>query len=108
MSLTPAHLAELRALLGDDGVLDSFAARFTYEADAHAMERHLPDVVVLPRGTDQVAAILRWARARGIPVTPRGAGTGLTGGCAPEKGGLVLSVNRMEKLVRVDEERMFA
>src|SRR5690349_18893217 len=108
MSLSPAHLAELRALLGEDGVLDTHAARFTYEADAHALERHLPDVVVLPRGTDQVAAILRWARARRIPVTPRGAGTGLTGGCAPERGGIVLSVNRMDRVIRVDEDSMFA
>src|SRR5262245_36115217 len=49
MPLTLDHLAELRALLGDDGVLASEAARFTYEADALTLERFMPDVVALPR-----------------------------------------------------------
>jgi glycolate oxidase len=108
MSLATAHLDELRALLGDDGVLASEAARFTYEADALALEKHMPDVVVLPRSTDEVAAIVRWARARGLPVTARGAGTGLAGGATAEHGGVVLSVNRMDQVLRVDHERMFA
>jgi glycolate oxidase len=106
--LAPGDLAELRALLGDDGVLASDAARFTYEADALTLERHMPDVVVLPRSTDEVAAIVRWANARGLPVTPRGAGTGLAGGATPERGGVVLSVNRMNRILSVDADRMFA
>jgi glycolate oxidase len=108
MALSPAHLDELRALLGDDGVLATEAARFTYEADALALEKHMPDVVVLPRTTDEVAALVRWARAHRIPVTPRGAGTGLAGGATPEHGGLVLSVNRMDQLLRLDVESMTA
>jgi glycolate oxidase len=108
MRWTPEILDELRALLGDDGVLDSEAARFTYEADALALERAMPDVVVLPRSTDEVAALVRWAHAHGVPVTPRGAGTGLAGGATPRRGGMVLSLNRMDRLLRVDAERMFA
>jgi glycolate oxidase len=108
MRLPADHLDELRALLGHDGVLASEAARFTYETDALVLEKHLPDVVVLPRSTDEVAAIVRWARARGLPVTPRGAGTGLAGGATPERGGVVLSVNRMDRLLRLDPERLFA
>jgi glycolate oxidase len=108
MALSPSQLDELRALLGAEGVLASEAARFTYEADALALEKHMPDVVVLPRSTDEVAAVVRWAHARGLPVTPRGAGTGLAGGASPERGGVVLSVNRMDRVLRVDLERMFA
>ena len=108
MDWTPALLDELRALLGDDGVLTSEAARFTYEADALALERHMPDVVALPRSTDEVAALMAWAHAHGVPVTPRGAGTGLAGGSTPERGGIVLSLNRMDQVLRVDAERMFA
>src|SRR5690242_13507313 len=108
MALTAAHLDELRALLGDEGVLATEAARFAYEADALALERHLPDVVVLPRSTDQVAAVLRWAHAHGVAVTPRGAGTGLAGGASPSRGGIVMSVNRMDRLLRVDAGRMRA
>src|SRR3989441_34688 len=108
MTLSPADLDELRALLGPDAVLASEAARFTYEADGLTLERRMPDVVVLPRSTDEVAALLRWARARELPVTPRGAGTGLAGGATPERGGIVLSLNRMDRLVSVDPERLFA
>src|SRR5882672_3348464 len=108
MPLSAGHLDELRALLGEEGVLASEAARFTYEADALALEHHMPDVVALPRSTDQVAALMRWAHARGLAVTPRGAGTGLAGGASPARGGVVLSVNRMDRLVRVDAERMLA
>ncbi len=108
MPLSASDLEELRALLGDDGVLASKAALFTYEADALVLDRHLPDVVVLPRSSDEVAAVMRWAHERTIPVTPRGAGTGLAGGATPEFGGIVLSVNRMDRLLRVDPERMLA
>ena len=108
MALSAPHLAELRALLGDEGVLASDAALFTYEADALTLERRAPDVVVLPRSTDDVCALVRWARAHGLPVVPRGAGTGLAGGATTEQGGLSLSLNRMDQIVRVDEARMFA
>jgi glycolate oxidase len=54
------------------------------------------------------AALVRWARAHEVPVTVRGAGTGLAGGATPAHGGIVLSVNRMDRLLRVDPERMLA
>ncbi len=106
--ISSEQLDELRALLGADGVLATEAARFTYEADALTLERETPDVVVLPRTADDVAAIVRWARARSIPVTPRGAGTGLAGGATPAQKGIVLSVNRMDRVLRVDPENMYA
>jgi FAD/FMN-containing dehydrogenase len=108
MALAASQLAELRALLGDSGVMSSEAALFTYEADALTMERRPPDVVVLPRSTDEVCALVRWARDKGLPVTPRGAGTGLAGGATTEQGGLSLSLNRMDQVLRVDESRLFA
>jgi glycolate oxidase len=108
MSLSPERLEELRALLGEDGVLATDAALFTYEADALTAEKFRPDVVVLPRTTDEVAALMRWARAHRIAVTPRGAGTGLAGGATAERGGIVLSVNRMDRVLRVAPERLHA
>ena len=108
MEWNSSHLEELSALLGADGVLASGAARFTYEADALVLDRATPDVVVLPRSTDEVSAVVRWARANGVAVTARGAGTGLAGGATPESGGIVLSLNRMDRMLRVDPERMFA
>lgn len=108
MPLTSGHLDELRALLGADGVLASEAARFTYEADALTLDRHMPDVVVLPRTTDEVAALMRWSHKNEIPVTPRGAGTGLAGGATPEHGGVVLSVNRMDRVLSVNPDKLLA
>ncbi len=108
MPLAAAGLAELRALLGDSGVMSSEAALFTYEADALTLERRPPDVVVLPRSTDEVCALVRWARAKNLPVTARGAGTGLAGGATTEQGGLSLSLNRMDQVLRVDEPRLLA
>ena len=108
MALDPRALDELRALLGGEGVLASDAARFVHEADAMTLERARPDVIVLPRSTDEVAAVVRWARTHGLPVTARGAGTGLAGGCTCEHGGVALSLNRMDAVLEVDEERMFA
>ncbi len=108
MSLDDTALGELRALLGEDGVLASDAARFTYETDAMTLERGRPDVIALPRSTDEISAVVRWAARHGLPVTARGAGTGLAGGCTCEHGGVALSVNRMDRVLHVDEERMFA
>lgn len=108
MVITPAQLRELRALLGDEGVLASDAARFTYEVDALTQERHPPDAVVLPRSTAEVAEVMRWARTHGLPVTARGAGTGLAGGATCEQGGVSLSLNRMDRLLRVDADQLFA
>ena len=106
--LLSPDLEELRALLGEGGVLDSEAARFTYEADALTIERHAPEVVVLPRSTDEVSALVRWANRKRVPVTPRGAGTGLAGGATALEGGLLLSVNRMDRVLKLDPDRMLA
>jgi len=108
LPLTAPDLAELAALLGENAVMASEAALFTYEADALTVERRPPDAVVLPRSTDEVCALVRWARAKNMPVVPRGAGTGLAGGATTEQGGLSLSLNRMDQVLRVDEARMFA
>src|SRR5207253_6232547 len=51
---------------------------------------------------------VRWAHAHEVPVTPRGAGTGLAGGATPERGGIVLSLNRMDRVLHVDPERLLA
>jgi glycolate oxidase len=67
-----------------------------------------PDVVVRPGSADEVAALLRHASAAGIAVTARGSGTGLSGGCIPQAGGLVLSFERMDQIVEIDEENFVA
>ena len=63
---------------------------------------HLPDAVALPRRTREVQEILRFASAHRIPVTARGAGYGYVGGCVPQRGGIVLSLERMNRIKEID------
>ena len=63
---------------------------------------HPPDVVVFAESTADVAAVLRYAKAEGIPVTTRGAGIGYVGGCVPVQGGIALSVARMNKIREIN------
>jgi glycolate oxidase len=78
--------------------------RICYSLDATDL-RALPDVVVWPRTADEVAAVVREAARRGIPVVARGAGTGYTGGCLPVAGGVVLSTEKMNRVLFVDPAR---
>jgi glycolate oxidase subunit GlcD len=63
---------------------------------------HQPDAVALPRSTDEVSSVLAHANRHRLPVTPRGAGHGYVGGCVPLKGGLVLSVERMNRILEIN------
>ena len=105
----PAGLvAELRALLGADGVLVDAAQRASYESDALAMFHADPALVLLPRDTDEAAAAMRAIAPHGIPVVARGAGTGLTGGARPVAGGVVIGTARMRQVFHVDEVDRYA
>ena len=64
---------------------------------------HLPDAVALPRSTESVAAIMRFAHRNRIPVTPRGAGHGYVGGCVPVHGGIALSLERMNRILEINK-----
>ena len=93
---------ELKRVVGARGVVDAAAALMTYEADACVMDLHAPNIVVLPTSTEHVAAVVRLAGAAGVPIVPRGAGTGLAGGATPTSGGVVISTTRMDKILEVD------
>jgi glycolate oxidase len=69
---------------------------------------HLPDIVVYPTSTEAVQAALQIARAEKMAITPRGSGSGLSGGSIPAKGGMVLCLNRMNKILEIDEENLTA
>jgi glycolate oxidase len=108
--LTPALAAELRSVLGAKYVLtdaDKMEGYSHDETDA-AEYGHMPEVVVLPGTTEEVARIVKLANRERIPLTPRGAGSGLSGGAIPLFGGIVLSLERMNKLIELDMENMVA
>ena len=68
----------------------------------------LPEAVAFPDSTGQISAIMRLASEYGFPVVPRGAGTGMTGGAVPVRGGLVLALSRMNRIVEIDVRNQIA
>jgi len=100
--LTPAHLAALRSMVGADGIIHGDSELMVYECDAYTLEKHLPGVVVLPRDTAQVAAILRFCREQQLPVIPRGAGTSLSGTVLAVTGGVMVALTRMNRILNID------
>jgi glycolate oxidase subunit GlcD len=95
-------LNELRAIVGDDGLRDSAAQKHVYAFDAYTLEKTLPGVVVLPRNTDEVAAIARLCHRHKVPLVPRGAGTGLAGGATAAPDQVLICLSRMNRVLDVD------
>jgi glycolate oxidase len=93
---------QLRTIVGDKYVLSSRVDLSVYECDAETLDIAVPDLVVLPSSTAEVAAILTLAYQHKIPVSPRGAGTGLSGGATTVLGGISLVLTRMNKILSVD------
>ncbi len=104
----PEHLARLRSLLGDDAVRSDDATRERYGRDETEDLCFPPAAAVLPRDREQVAALLRYASQQRLAVTPRGAGTGLSGGALPIAGGLALSLERLDRILAIDERNLVA
>ena len=98
---------ELSELLGERNVLHTPYDLMLYEYDA-SIERSSPDIVVLPASTEEVAAIVKIAARHHIPVVPRGAGTGLSGGAVPVYGGIVIVFARMNRILEVDYKNLRA
>ncbi len=104
----PRGFAGLAEALGPEGLLSSVEARERYGRDETEDLRFLPDAVALPASTAEVQTILRFAHEHRIAVTPRGAGTGLSGGALPVAGGLVLGLERMNRIRELDRRNMVA
>ncbi len=100
--MTPQVLNDLRAIVGPDGVIAGEQELLVYECDAYTMEKHLPGVVVLPRSTEEVAAIVRLCAQHQLPIIPRGAGTSLSGTVLAVTGGVMIAVTRMNRVLEVD------
>jgi glycolate oxidase len=93
---------DLSAIVGADAVITDPTELTTYDCDAYTIEKSLPTAVVLPQTTEQVVEVVRYANRVGLPIVPRGAGTGLSGGALAVKGGIVLATTRMNRIVWVD------
>lgn len=100
-------VAELRAVVGDDAMLYRPEDVLVYESDATA-DRGLPAMVVLPGSAEEAHAVVRVARRHGLPIVPRGAGTGLSGGAVPDAPGLMLGTARMKRILELNVEDRYA
>ena len=99
---------ELEEILGPGAVLSDPDELLVYESDGLTLFRALADFVVFPTSAEQVAAAVRLASREGLPFVARGAGTGLSGGCLPAEGGLVISLMRMNRVLEVDYDDQIA
>lgn len=93
-------LAQLRDSLGANKVFDNMEERICYSFDG-TKQRALPDAVIKPTSTEDVSSVARIANDQGTPIYTRGAGTGLTGGAIPVKGGIVLDVMQMNRIIEI-------
>jgi glycolate oxidase len=105
--LKSSVIKELKNIVGDRHLYTVAEELVAYSYDATRKEA-LPWAVARPATTEEVAAILLLANREGFPVVPRGAGTGMSGGSVPMQGGVVLSLERMNRILEIDEENLLA
>ncbi len=97
----------LEAIVGAENVSSSSTDRITHSFDA-TQQQFLPDVVVHAETSEQVSRIVRLANSEKIPILPRGAGSGFTGGSLPIRGGIVLVLTRMNRILSIDTDNLVA
>ncbi len=103
MGLPKAILSKIQHLVGREAILTTETDLRVYSFDATSNWQSMPDVVVFPTTTGQVAGIMRLAGENDIPVTVRGAGTCLSGGPIAIRGGIVLCTTRMNRILDIDQ-----
>jgi len=94
-------IKDLTKIVGKDNILADLKDLISYSYDA-TMRQELPDVIVFPHNTEEVQAIMRLAHQERIPVVPRGAGTNLSGGTIPVKGGIIIEISRMNRILEIN------
>ena len=98
-------LEQLRAICGDAHVRVDAPSLAEYGTDA-LKRGHPADAVVFPAGPEEISAIARLCHERRVPMVPRGAGTGYTGGAVPVHGGVVIALDRLNRILEIDEENL--
>jgi glycolate oxidase len=98
---------KLEQIVGKENSSTETADRICYSYDA-TQQQFLPDIVLHPASAQEIRQIMLLANAELIPVFPRGAGSGFTGGSLPTKGGIVLSTERLDSILNIDEENLVA
>ncbi len=110
--VTPAIVEALRTIVGGERLIFGEPERMDDyghdETVGKAGDRHLPEVVVRPGSAAEIGAILCLANRERVPVTPRGAGSGMSGGAVPVQGGILLSMERLNRILEIDLANLVA
>lgn len=108
-SVTPEFIDELKTLLGEKYVKTDADTLDRYKTDEEADERcfHLPDVVVIPANAEEIAGVVKMCNKYLIPLTVRGGGTGIVDGAIADKGGVVLLMERLNKIIELNKEGLY-
>jgi glycolate oxidase len=110
-AVSPRIISELNRICGQENVIagqPQALRRYSHDQVPGEKYAHMPEVVVQPLTANQVSEIVKLARREHIPVTPRAAGSGLSGGAVPVCGGIVLSVERMNRILEIDAANLMA
>lgn len=104
--LSKQHVDAFKKIVGDRFVYTDEESLQKYSHDETEDLHYLPEVVIRPSTAEEISAILKICNKEKIPVTPRGAGTGLSGGALPHLGGVLLSTERMNSILEIDERNL--
>jgi glycolate oxidase len=102
-----ALLEELRQIVGETYLLIEKEDVIVYEQDGSILQA-MPEIVALPGNVEEVAEVVKAAQRAGVPIVPRGSGTGLAGGAVPAEGGIVLSLARLNRILEIDLKNRLA
>jgi glycolate oxidase len=105
-NITREHIRQFAAIVGEANLLTDEEALRDYGHDETENLLFLPEVVLKPRTAEEISAIMKICNASRIPVTPRGAGTGLSGGALPHLGGVLISTERLNTIIQIDERNL--
>jgi glycolate oxidase len=106
--LTPTVLEDLQRIVGPANLIQNHEEKLVYECDGLTMFKAIPDVVVFPTSTQQVAEVVRVAHQQRIPFVARGGGTGLSGGALATEGGIMIALTKLNQILEIDLENQRA
>lgn len=111
MNFNPVNqkiITKLIKICGEGNVFTDQESVYKYSKDETEDLSFFPDVVIKPKNVTEISAILKYCNEHLVPVTPRGGGTGLSGGALPVHGGVVLSLERLDTIIEIDEKNLQA
>ncbi|MDQ2753170.1 MAG: FAD-binding oxidoreductase, partial [Bacteroidota bacterium] len=101
--LTKEHIVQLKEIVGENYIFIDEESLNNYSHDETEHLKYLPEAVIKPRTANEISEVMKLCNEHLIPVTPRGGGTGLSGGALPQLGGVLISMERFNSILTIDE-----